>query len=100
MKKIFVLSVAAVIAMSSAAYAGGWGQPKGGSLVSVGVGNVSVLNGNKTSILNGASILSGIGNVSTGDVLNGNTLLNNVLSGNALLGGVIDNSKTSIKKRW
>lgn len=80
MKVFAAVSVVAVMAMTSGVYAGGLnlGLPILSPKVGVGVktGDINVLNG--VAIGNNSSILSGIGNVT------GNNTLNGVLNGNVL----------------
>lgn len=95
MKTMIAVSLVAAMAMTSGAQAGGFFAQKPANTVlsnitGIAAGltaqNISVLNGNTIALGNNSSILSGIGNVTAKNVLNGNGLLNGVLNGNGLLG--------------
>lgn len=106
MKTLIAVSVVALIAMTSGAQAGGFFTKKSsnvlsnltGVVVGLTAGEINVLNGTTVAIGNNSNVLSGIGNGSTNNVLNGvlsnNGLLQGVLNGNSILGLGKNN------KRW
>lgn len=103
MKTVIVLSVTALMALTSQSFAGGsHGGSYGGGYVSkpilspniaVSVGGIGVLNGNTVAVGNNSSILSGI--------LNGNANGNSLLSGIGITGqnGLL-NILQPKKKSW
>lgn len=97
MKTVIVLSVAALLAISSQANAGGYYTKKSflSPNISVSVGGVGVLNGNTVAVGNDSNILNGI--------LSGNANGNSVLSGIGITGnnGLLNNLFQSKKqKSW
>lgn len=100
MKTVIVLSVTALMALSSQAYAGGRhgnsynNQPFLSPNIAVSVGGVGVLNGNTVAVGNNSSILSGI--------LNGNGNGNSLLSGIGITGqnGLLNVLLQPKKKSW
>jgi hypothetical protein len=91
MKTFAILSVTAVMALSSTAYAGGYYSQRSSFLsptVGVSLGNIGVLNGllngNTIAVGNNSSLLSGI--------LSGNNGLLNILGGSRQSNGNVVNS--------
>jgi len=99
MKTVIILSVTALMALSSQAYAGGGrghynNKPILSPNISVSLGGVGVLNGNTVAVGNNSSILSGI--------LNGNANGNSLLSGIGITGqnGLLNVLLQPKKKSW
>jgi len=111
MKTVIALSLAAVLAFSTQAYAGGShggsrghsngnysstvvSQPLLSPNIALSVGGIGLLNGNTVAVGNNSSILSGI--------LNGNANGNSLLSGIGITGqtGPLSTLLQSQKKSW